>query len=127
MYTYTGIGKLHSSMPSTCCRSLSVRWCSLLLLLLLLLLLRPPPLLLLQPAGFPTFDYFSDQPWMLEPGYLDGLSAGAVAFFQRFRDAFAQQISAKQTGEIKGYTRYLAQAREHVEAMGVDAGVLARL
>ena len=64
---------------------------------------------------------------MLEPGYLDGLSVGTVAFFQRFRDAFAQQIRAKQSGEVKGYTRYLAQAHEHVEAMGVDAGVLARL
>lgn len=77
--------------------------------------------------GFPTFDYFSDQPWMLEPGYLDGLSAGARAFFHRFRDAFAQQIVAKQRGEIKEYPRYLTQAREHVEALGVDAGVLARL
>ena len=78
-------------------------------------------------SGFPTFDYFSDQPWMLEPGYLDGLSAGAQAFFQRFTDAFAEQIGAKQRGEIKEYPRYLAQAREHVEALGVEAGVLARL
>ena len=64
---------------------------------------------------------------MLEPGYLDGLSAGAVEFFQRFRDAFAHQIRAKQSGEVKGYTRYLVQARSHMEALGVDAGVLARL
>ena len=77
--------------------------------------------------GFPTFDYFSDQPWLLEPGYLDGLSPGAVAFFRRFADAFADQIAAKQRGEVEAYPRYLAQAREHVEALGVDAGVLARL
>ena len=50
-----------------------------------------------------------------------------MAFFRRFQDAFGQQITAKQSDEVEGYTRYLAQAREHVEAMGVDAGVLARL
>ena len=50
-----------------------------------------------------------------------------MAFFRRFADAFADQIAAKQRGEVEAYPRYLAQAREHVEALGVDAGVLARL
>jgi ectoine hydroxylase-related dioxygenase (phytanoyl-CoA dioxygenase family) len=32
----------------------------------------------------PWFDYFSDQPWFLQPGYLDGVSAGVRTFYQRF-------------------------------------------
>lgn len=35
-----------------------------------------------------TFDFFSDQPWCLEPGYLDGLRPATRDFFLRFIDAF---------------------------------------
>lgn len=35
-------------------------------------------------ASEPWFDYFSDQPWFLDPGYLDGLSPDAQAFYGRF-------------------------------------------
>jgi hypothetical protein len=45
----------------------------------------------------------------------------------RFIDAFGEEISKKQRGEADGYRRYLEQAREQVEALGLDAGVLARL
>jgi hypothetical protein len=40
---------------------------------------------------FSTFDYFSDQPWILEEGYLDGLSAGCQAFFRRYIRAFGDR------------------------------------
>ena len=32
---------------------------------------------------FPTFDYFSNQLWFLQPDYLAALSPGARAFFGR--------------------------------------------
>lgn len=32
----------------------------------------------------PWFDYFSNQAWFLQPGYLDGVSTHAQAFYQRF-------------------------------------------
>lgn len=35
-------------------------------------------------TSVPRFDYFSDQPWFLTAGYLDGLDAAAGAFFARF-------------------------------------------
>lgn len=38
-------------------------------------------------ADVPLSDYFSHQPWFLEPGYLDGLRPEARAFF----DAFVKQ------------------------------------
>ena len=78
---------------------------------------------------FPTYDYFSDQPWLLEDGHLDGLSPGAQEFFGRFQEAFGPQIRERHAAgdEKPGYTRYLEQAREHVEALGVDVGVLSRL
>ena len=37
------------------------------------------------PACMPTFDYFSDQPWMMHPGHLDQLSPGAQEFFGIFK------------------------------------------
>ncbi len=40
-------------------------------------------------ADKPGFDYFTQQPWFLQPGHLDGLSAQAQAFFQRFIATFA--------------------------------------
>ncbi|MBP1990969.1 phytanoyl-CoA dioxygenase family protein [Paenibacillus eucommiae] len=36
----------------------------------------------------PTYDFFSDQPWCEEPGYLDGLSSRAAAYFQQFADVY---------------------------------------
>ena len=36
----------------------------------------------------PMQDQFSDQPWFLEPGYLDGVSPGARAFFERFIEVY---------------------------------------
>jgi hypothetical protein len=35
-------------------------------------------------ASEPWFDFFSDQPWFLEPGYLSGISPEATAFYGRF-------------------------------------------
>lgn len=32
----------------------------------------------------PYYDYFSNQPWFLEPGYLDGLKPATRAFFEPF-------------------------------------------
>ena len=92
--------------------------------------------------GFDTFDYFSDQKWFLQPEYLQGLSPGATAFFQRFVDTFHGRIADRQeqvTAAAKAgaarqekekavpYTRYLQQAREQMVQMGFDAGVLAKL
>jgi hypothetical protein len=37
----------------------------------------------------PTTDAFSDQPWFAEPGYLDGVSPGARAFYERFIAAYS--------------------------------------
>ena len=73
----------------------------------------------------------------MEPHYLSGLSSGAQHFFNRFIDTFGQQITrhadageslkdARQGGSNK-YQPYLHQAREHMQACGIDPGVLARL
>ena len=35
-------------------------------------------------TDWPRFDCYSDQPWFLNEGYLDGLSASGRAFFERF-------------------------------------------
>lgn len=40
----------------------------------------------------PCFDYFSDQPWFLAPGYLDGLSPRTHAFFQAFVEEYRPQL-----------------------------------
>ena len=32
------------------------------------------------PASMPTFDYFSDQPWFLDPAHLDNLNPGTQRF-----------------------------------------------
>jgi hypothetical protein len=37
----------------------------------------------------PRYDYFSDQPWFLEPGYLEGLTPRARAFFETFIAVYA--------------------------------------
>eukprot|EP01052_Picozoa_sp_SAG31_P033355 SAG31_NODE_3757_length_3912_cov_2.865460_3_plen_130_part_00 len=83
-------------------------------------------------------DVSQDQPWMLENGCLDALSTTAQDFFGRFVQTFGAKIrqrhlahAAPDTGsrfkEGYSYEPYLVQARDHVEALGVDAGVLARL
>lgn len=43
----------------------------------------------------PWFDYFSDQPWFVNPDYLDGLSAHAQAFYQRFIAQYEANWRAK--------------------------------
>lgn len=37
-----------------------------------------------------VFDYFSDQPWFLEDGYLDGLSDHATTFYQAYIDTYQE-------------------------------------
>lgn len=39
-------------------------------------------------ASAPRFDYFSDQPWFLRAGYLDGLDGETQAFFARFIEQY---------------------------------------
>ena len=36
----------------------------------------------------PHYDYFSNQPWFLEPGHLDGLDAKTKAFFEKYIEAY---------------------------------------
>lgn len=45
----------------------------------------------------PWFDFFSDQPWFLEAGYLDGLSDNARAFYERFITQYKSDWRAKNT------------------------------
>lgn len=47
-------------------------------------------------ADAPMSDYFSHQPWFLEPGYLDGLEGDARAFF----DAFVSQYQADWANDL---------------------------
>jgi hypothetical protein len=42
----------------------------------------------------PRFDYFSDQPWFDETGYLDGLGAEARMFFDAFVEEYQSQWQA---------------------------------
>jgi hypothetical protein len=42
-------------------------------------------------SSWQKFDYFSDQPWFDDDGYLDGLGADTVAFFERFRGAYGER------------------------------------
>lgn len=46
-------------------------------------------------ASVPCYDYFSHQPWFLEPGYLDRLSPRARPFFERFVEMYAQRWREK--------------------------------
>ena len=46
--------------------------------------LRRTVLLTYTKTSAPIYDYFSDQPWFLEPGYMEKLSPGARPFFDRF-------------------------------------------
>lgn len=45
----------------------------------------------------PWFDYFSDQPWFLDAGYLDGLSPHAQTFYQRFVEQYQSNWRAKSS------------------------------
>jgi hypothetical protein len=45
----------------------------------------------------PLFDYFSDQPWFLQPGYLDGLRPGTRDFYEAFTRQYESQWRAKYT------------------------------
>ena len=44
----------------------------------------------------PRFDYFSDQPWFDEKGYLDGLPPCDASFFARFVEAYGHQWRQKE-------------------------------
>jgi hypothetical protein len=66
-----------------------------------------------------------DQPWMLEDGYLDGLSAGTSEFFERWVSIFGPKIRAREKkeeeedGEAAGgypYQSHAEQFHEHVAA-----------
>jgi hypothetical protein len=48
--------------------------------------------------GYQRHDCFSDQPWLLEPGSLDGLSPQAAAFFARFVAAHREHWPASGPG-----------------------------
>ena len=37
-------------------------------------------------------DYFTFQPWFLEPGYLSGLSPRASAFYERYLDEYGEEM-----------------------------------
>ena len=39
-------------------------------------------------ASHTPFDYFSDQPWFLQPDYLRGVEPGTRAFFGKFIDVY---------------------------------------
>jgi hypothetical protein len=47
------------------------------------------------PHDVRTNSYFSDQPWMLEPGHLDGLSPRARVYFEEFIEAYRDFWTAK--------------------------------
>jgi hypothetical protein len=73
-----------------------------------------------------------DQPWMLEDGYLYGLSAGTSEFFERWVSIFGPKIRAREKkeeeeeeeeeeedGEAAGgypYQSHAEQFHEHVAA-----------
>ena len=46
--------------------------------------LRRTLMLTYSPNSRPHYDYFSNQPWFLDPGYLHGLDAKTKAFFELF-------------------------------------------
>ena len=45
---------------------------------------------------FPGVDGFTNQPWMLDPAYLAGLSPHATAVFDRFTGLYGPYIEAAQ-------------------------------
>ena len=56
----------------------------------------------------PWFDYFSDQAWFVQSGYLDGLSPQAHSFYQRFITQYESNwphISSPLGGEVSGPPR----------------------
>ena len=82
---------------------------------------------------FATYDHFSDQPWLLEPGALAGLSPGATEFFGRYVALFRARIEAR--GASGAYVPYAEQVASQMEAhnnaakagsAGADSG-MARL
>ncbi len=48
-------------------------------------------------SSAPRFDYFSDQPWFLDPEYLTGLDAETQAFFARFIKQYRNNWSPSST------------------------------
>ena len=49
----------------------------------------------------PGVDGFTNQPWMLNPAYLDGLSPTATQVFRRFVELYGPYIEA-EVEETKG-------------------------
>ena len=91
----------------------------------------------------PTFDYFSDQPWFMNPGHLENLNPGTQAFFGKFKNAFeagwralGEDENSVRVSDGHGsmnrsasdyrYKSHLAQFREHQQET-VEANVAARL
>ena len=52
-------------------------------------------------AAAPYYDYFSNQPWFLEPGYLAGLKPETHAFFDRFVAQYTQFWQEKLAETVK--------------------------
>ena len=51
---------------------------------------------------FPGVDGFTNQPWMLDPAYLEGLSAPVKAVFNRFLELYGPYIEAALEEEAGG-------------------------
>jgi hypothetical protein len=65
----------------------------------------------------PYYDYFSNQPWFLEPGYLDGLQPSTRAFFAPFvaqyKDFWAEKLA--QTAQMQ-QARFALRAHRQPES-----------
>jgi ectoine hydroxylase-related dioxygenase (phytanoyl-CoA dioxygenase family) len=68
---------------------------------------------------FATYDTFSDQPWLLAPGYLDGLSHGCRRFFERYISVFRERIAAR--GVDGAYVPYAEQVAAQMAAANAAA------
>ena len=98
------------------------------------------------PCCMPSWDYFSDQPWFLNPGHLASLSPAAQEFFGQFVQAFEtkwrargsteastqiDQATASKTRDRSSknyvYPPALNQFHEFRQQMGVDSSLLGRL
>ena len=58
-------------------------------------------------------DYFSFQPWFLQPNYLDGVSQPAKAFYARYMEEYGQEI-AEVSGLLKAHPSGLDIARREL-------------
>ena len=97
------------------------------------------------PCDLPFFDYFSDQPWMLEPGVLCSLNENTQKFFQRFIDEYGDQIRGVSSDRSdngdeawkehvrphhvtgRRYEPQFKQMARNLEQLGKDSGVVGQL